>query len=68
MFFAVCERRMVLLDGAVNVAALQSLVGRMLDRVDECFMGTVGSKSYAQWFEEEGRCVHLVSEGSLEVD
>ena len=44
------------------MAALRSLVGRLLDRVDRCFLCSVGAKSCTQWFEKDGGCVHLVNE------
>ena len=52
---------------AVNMAALRSLMRRLLDRVGRCFLGSVGAKSCTQWFEKDGGCVHLVNESRLEV-
>ena len=33
------------MDGVVNIAAQQSLVSRLLGRVDECFLGSVCAES-----------------------
>ena len=49
-----------LLNGAVGGALQELIVYGVLDRVDECLFG--------QWFEEQGRCVHLAAQGGLEVE